>query len=76
MLTKWEIGQELLAISDDIGEVRQEFTANGLLDLSEKLAVIQAQIGDLFNDNNDHVFGIFDSTNLKKLMKRTSNDKR
>jgi hypothetical protein len=65
-MTKWEIGQDLIAISDFIYEKRQDIKDSGNLELNAKLSVIQAQIGDLFNENNDHAFGIFDSKNLIK----------
>lgn len=66
-MTKWEIGQELIQLSDNIREVRDELSKDGHEDLAAKLKVIQATIGDLFNEpgNSDHHFGIFDSSNLK-----------
>ena len=70
MLTKWEIGQELIAISDYIGEKRVELKDQGHTRLANQLMVIQMQVGELFNDNNDHGFGIIDADNSTPKLQR------
>lgn len=66
MLTEWEKGQDLILINDYIAEIAHDFRKNGHCDLADKLDIIRAPIGDLFNKNNDHCFGVFDSSSLKK----------
>ena len=63
MLTKWEIGQDLIAISDYIAKRRSDFRDNGHTKLADQLMLIQMQVGELFNANNDHDFGIIDASN-------------
>lgn len=65
-LTKWEIGQELIAISDYIGEKRVELKENGHARLADQLKLIQAQVGELFNDNNDHSFNILNASDCNR----------
>lgn len=64
-MTKWEIGQDLIRIADFIGEVRDDFKNNGEDELSTKLKVVQAMVGDIFKVNNDHDFLILESDDLK-----------
>jgi len=61
-MTNWEIGQDLIAISDYIDEKLEDITNSGNDELALELERIQAQVGDLFNKYNDHCFGIFDSS--------------
>lgn len=65
-LTKWEIGQDLIAASDYLAEKIDDIKA----DISEEdlktLNYALALIGNVFNNNNDHKFGIYDSTNWAK----------
>lgn len=63
-MTKWEIGQELIAISDFIGKVEVELRENDKDLLSNQLRIMRMQIGDLFEKNNDHDFGIINSRDL------------
>ena len=64
VLTKWEIGQDLISISDFIGEKIHDLNEDGHGDIGNSLDIIRAKVGDLFNKNNDHDFGIFDSDSL------------
>lgn len=57
MLTKWEIGQELIAISDCMAEKIYEFEDGELI---EKLQKMRAEIGEEFNKLKSHDFGIYD----------------
>lgn len=68
-MTKWEIGQELIAISDFIGDRRVEI-AETIPQLSRELYKIQQQVGDLFNEYNNHDFGIIDSTMPYRVRKK------
>ena len=64
-MTKWEIGQDLIAISDYISEKEVDIRKSGNKKLANKLRVIRMLVGDLFNENNDHDFGILDSGDIK-----------
>jgi len=64
MLTKWELGQDLILISDFISEIQNGLLENGHKELVRELDCINALVGDLFIENNDHSFGIFDSNDL------------
>lgn len=70
MLTKWELGQDLIQINDLVFEIAREFTDCGHPELAIQLDLVRARVGDLFNENNDHSFGIFDSASLVALVKR------
>ena len=67
-MTKWELGQDLIAISDDMAEKIYDMGKAGHKELAIRLDIIRAQIGDLFNEHNDHGFGIFDSDRLVNLI--------
>lgn len=61
-MTKWEIGQDLIAISDFIGEKEAELRSNkDNARLANQLRLIRLQVGELFNDNNDHQFRLPDA---------------
>lgn len=60
-LTKWEIGQDLIVVSDIMAEKVTGFAENDLYKLADELNILRAKVGDLFNKNNSHDFGIFDS---------------
>lgn len=60
-MTKWEIGQDLIKISDVIHDIETDFRMHGHIKLANQLRLISAQVGELFNQNNDHAFGIPDS---------------
>lgn len=65
-MTNWEIGQDLIKISDLIGETRHDFVNSGKREISDELKIIQAKVGDLFNRYNDHDgMGILDSSDLE-----------
>lgn len=65
-MTKWEIGQDLIAINDFMGEKVVDFRNAGETELAEKVNELRAEIGELFNQNNDHGFGIFDKSSLSR----------
>lgn len=67
-MTKWEIGQDLIYISDIIGEKIYDMNKEGHIDLAIELDLIRAKIGDIFNKYNDHDFGIFDTNSLVTLI--------
>ena len=70
VMTKWEIGQILIAINDDIADKIYDLNQDGHKRLAIKLDLIRAQVGDLFNEdgNSDHAFGVFDSGSLVDLI--------
>jgi hypothetical protein len=61
-LTKWELGQDLIAISDYIGNKEKDIRDSGNTKLANQLRVIRILVGDLFIENNDHEFGIINSS--------------
>jgi hypothetical protein len=63
-MTRWEIGQDLIAISDYIAEKEVEFRREKHTVLADKMRLIRMHVGDIFNDNNDHSFKILDSSDL------------
>lgn len=65
-MTKWEIGQDLIAINDFIAEKAVDIADSDPM-LAMKLQKIRAEVGELFNENNDHTFGIFDRYSYDKL---------
>lgn len=69
-MTKWEIGQDLIAISDHIGEKIYDMKDKDYPELIKGLRIIQAQVGELFNKYNDHDFGIFDNSSLEEIIKK------
>lgn len=68
-LTNWEIGQDLIAISDLINDKVDELDAQTHGDLIKELERCQAQVGDLFDKYNDHSFGIFNTQHFKEKYK-------
>lgn len=74
-MTKWEIGQDLIYLNDEIAEKVYDLNKSGHEELAIKLDLIRARIGDLFNENNDHCFGIYDSDSVASLiLKGKKND--
>lgn len=71
-MTKWEIGQDIIKINDAMCEVVTELRENGHGVISNRLNTIRALVGDLFNDCNDHTFGIFDSDSINKYPETTN----
>lgn len=47
-MTKWEIGQDLIQISDLITEIQDDLRRDGHEEVAARLKLIQAQVGDLF----------------------------
>ena len=74
-MTKWEIGQDLIFINDMIAEKIYDFNKSGQEKLAIKLDIIRASIGDLFNENNDHEFGVFDCDSLGNLITKGRQEK-
>lgn len=61
-LTKWEIGQDLIAVSDYFAENHSDICDQLTAQDNDKLLKARALIGDVFNnENNDHSFGIYDT---------------
>jgi len=73
-MTKWELGQDLIAINDDIAEKIYDMNKAGHTELAIKLDLIRAQVGDLFNEYSDHAFGVFDSNSLVNLIRKGRED--
>lgn len=63
-MTKWEIGQDLIDISDMIGEKELEIRKSNKI-IADRLRLVRLMVGDLFEDNNDHDFSILNSSNIK-----------
>ena len=63
-LTKWETGQILIKINDDIGDACSDLLESECDEVAKLLTEVRARVGDIFNKNNDHSFGIFDSDSL------------
>lgn len=64
-MTKWEIGQDLIAIADYITEKEVDLLKEGHTRLANQLKVIRMQVGELFKDNNDHDFTITASSDAR-----------
>jgi hypothetical protein len=64
-MTKWELGQDLIAIADYINEKEVDMMKDGHARLANQLKIIRLQVGELFNDNNDHGFLIPDSSEAR-----------
>jgi hypothetical protein len=73
-MTNWEIGQDLIHLSDEVGDKVADLNRGGYTELAIRLDIIRAQIGDLFNENNDHAFGIFDSASVWSQIGRGRKD--
>jgi hypothetical protein len=57
-MTKWDEGQNLIVIADCIFDIEDVIRKSGNAELAEKLRNIRLSVGDLFLENNDHVFSI------------------
>lgn len=76
-LTNWEVGQDLIYLSDEMGEKVYDFNKQGHRELAIKLDLIRAQIGDLFNQyGKDHSFGIFDSDSICSLILKNKKERK
>lgn len=69
VLTKWEAGQCLIDISDKIANVIDDLDAVEYQELRKELDGCMARIGDLFDRNNDHSFGIYNTNSHKRYYK-------
>ncbi len=63
-MTKWELGQDLIAIADLIFEAEDEMKEIHP-EVASRLRLVRALVGDIFKDHNDHGFGILSSHDLK-----------
>lgn len=73
-MTKWEIGQSLIKLSDDMAEAIDDLNESGHVNIAVELDIIRARVGDIFNRHNDHEFGVFDSGSLVNLIVKSRKD--
>lgn len=69
-LTKWEVGQVLIDVSDKIGSAIDDLIDSKETEVAKTLTELMAKVGDLFDKNNDHAFGILNSESLKNKQQR------
>ena len=65
-LTPWEVGQELIKASDTLSEIIEDINQSITTKDCKTLSYALALIGDVYNLNNDHKFGIYDSVDYGK----------
>ena len=65
-LTDWEVGQELIKISDTISESVADIGDSGSSDLIQELKRMMGQLGDELKKLKSHDFGIYDYNDYAK----------